>query len=88
MRLDHAASLDLLSHQGLRAQAAALQLWSEWIMLGQAAHTAWLAQWVSPGPQTRSEFRAWQERQARTARLIRRGVPAAVAQQGLRAVPS
>lgn len=70
--------------QALQVQQAALDLWDQWVRLGLAAQMAWLDLWVPPALQASAEFRAWQARQARTERLVRRGVPEPLARRGLR----
>ncbi|WP_331296807.1 hypothetical protein [Methylobacterium hispanicum] len=81
---DRRDSLELWGQQALRAQQAAQDLWDQSARLALAAQMVWLDLWVRPALQVQSDFRDLQERQARTARLVRRGVPASLARQGLR----
>lgn len=81
-------SPDLLSAQVLRVQEAALGLADELVLLTLGAHMAWLDLWARPFLQVSAEMQAWQERQARTARLMRRGIPGPVAREGLHLLPN
>ncbi len=84
MTQDRPDSLELWGQQALRVQQATLDLWDQWALLGLAAQTAWLDQWVRPALLASEDFRARQEQQARVDRLVRRGIPAPLARQGLR----
>lgn len=79
---------DLLSAQVLRVQEAALILADEFVLLTLGAQMAWLDLWARPFLRASAEMQAWQERQARTARLMRRGIPGPVAREGLHLLPS
>lgn len=81
---DRRDSVEIWGQQALRAQQAALDLWDQWVRLGLAAQMAWLDLWVPQALQASADFRAWQAQQARTERLIRRGVPEQLAREGLR----
>ncbi len=81
-------SPDLLSAQALRVQDAALILTDELALFTLGAQMAWLDFWARPFLQASAEMQAWQERQARTARLMRRGVPGPVARKGLHLLPN
>ena len=54
------------------------------VLLAVAMQYAWMEAWVDGYGQTRAAFDAHREQQARTRRLIQRGVPAADAARGLR----
>lgn len=84
MQQDSQESVELLGQQVLRVQQAALDLWDQWVRLGFAAQMAWLDLWVRPALQASEAFREQQDRQARVDRLVRRGIPAPLARQGLR----
>ncbi|GAA0262651.1 hypothetical protein LNAOJCKE_5187 [Methylorubrum aminovorans] len=81
---DSQESAERLGQQALRVQQAALDLWDQWVRLGLAAQMAWLDLWVRPVLQASEAFKAQQDRQARVDRLVRRGIPASLARQGLR----
>ncbi|MDV2987014.1 UNVERIFIED_CONTAM: hypothetical protein Q9R58_22145 [Methylobacteriaceae bacterium AG10] len=81
---DSQESVELLGQQALRVQQAALDLWDQWVRLGFAAQMAWLDLWVRSALQASEAFRDQQDRQARVDRLVRRGIPAPLARQGLR----
>ncbi|MBB3904186.1 hypothetical protein [Methylobacterium brachythecii] len=81
---DHKDSQDLLGQQALRVQSVALDLSDQLVRLALAAQTAWLDLWVLPGLRAIEDLQARQAQQARTARLVRRGIPAPLARQGLR----
>lgn len=81
-------SPDLLSAQALRVQDAALILADECVLLSLGTQMAWLDLWMRPLLQASAEMQVWQERQARTARLMRRGIPGPVAREGLHLLPS
>ncbi len=83
---DQTDSLEQWGQQALRVQQAALDLWDQWALLGLAAQTAWLDLWVRPALQASEAFRDRREQQARVDRLVRRGIPAPLARQGLRAL--
>ncbi|GLS45152.1 hypothetical protein GCM10007884_31410 [Methylobacterium brachythecii] len=84
MMSDHKDSQDLLGQQALRVQSVALDLSDQLVRLALAAQTAWLDLWVLPGLRAIEDLQARQAQQARTARLVRRGIPAPLARQGLR----
>lgn len=84
MPQDRKDSLELWGQQVLRVQQAALDLWDQSVRLGLAAQMAWLDLWVLPALRVQSDLRALRERQARTARLVRRGIPEPLARQDLR----
>ena len=65
----------LLAALALKVQRDQLALWDQWVLLGQLA---WLALLAPSVPQETPEQRA------RTARLVRRGIPEPLARQGLR----
>ncbi|GJD92475.1 hypothetical protein BHAOGJBA_6029 [Methylobacterium hispanicum] len=81
-------SLDLLSAQALRVQEAGLALSDEIVLFTLGAQMAWLEFWAHPFLQAGAELQAWQARQARTARLVRRGVPEPLAREGLHLLPT
>ena len=54
------------------------------VLLTVAAHYAWMETWLSEYRQTEAIVSAHLKQQARTNRLIQRGIPAALAAQGLR----
>ena len=54
------------------------------MLLAMATSYAWIDSWYRGYWQAGDELRAHMERQARTSRLMRRGVPAAAAARGLR----
>lgn len=81
---DSQESVERLGQQALRVQQATLDLWDQWVRLGLAAQMAWLDLWVRPALQASEVFREQRDRQARVDRLVRRGIPAPVARQGLR----
>lgn len=81
-------SPDLLSVQALRVQEAAFVLADELVRYTLAAQMAWLDLWVRPFLQASAEMDARHERQARTARLMRRGVPELQARAGLHLLPN
>lgn len=80
-------SLDLLGAQALRVQDAALALADAFVLFTLAAQLAWLDAWARPVLQGGAEMRAWQERQERAARLMRRGIPGPLAREGLHLLP-
>ena len=84
MQQDSQESVERLGQQALRVQQAALDLWDQWVRLGFAAQMAWLDLWGRPVLQASEAFRDQQARQARVDRLVRRGIPAPLARQGLR----
>lgn len=81
---DHRDSLELWGQQALRVQAALLELLDQSALLALVAHRAWLDLWVLPALQASEDLKAQWDQQARVARLVRRGVPAQQARQGLR----
>jgi hypothetical protein len=81
-------ALALLGGQALRVQDAALALADELVLLGLGAQMVWLDLWVQPFLQAGAEMRAWQAQQARTARLMRRGIPEPLAREGLHLLPN
>ncbi len=76
-------SLDLLGSQALRVQDAGLALADELVRFALGAQMVWLDLWMRPFLQAGTEMRAWQAQQARTARLMRRGIPEPLAREGL-----
>lgn len=81
---DRPDSLVIAGQQALRVQSDLLALSGQLVLLGLAAQTAWLDLWARPGLQASADLKAQQERQARVDRLVRRGIPAPLARQGLR----
>lgn len=81
---DSQESVERLGQQALKVQQATLDLWDQWVRLGLAAQMAWLDLWVRPALQASEAFRDQRDRQARVDRLVRRGIPAPLARQGLR----
>lgn len=77
-------SVERLGQQALRVQQATLDLWDQWVRLGLAAQMAWLDLWVRPALQVSEAFKDQRDQQARVDRLVRRGIPAPLARQGLR----
>ncbi|KQP61066.1 hypothetical protein [Methylobacterium sp. Leaf108] len=69
---------DRLVQQGLRVPQAQQDLAAQTVLLALAAQMAWLDLWVRPALPEQLE------RQARTARLVRRGIPEPLARQALR----
>ncbi|KQT13987.1 hypothetical protein ASG40_19360 [Methylobacterium sp. Leaf399] len=69
---------DRLVQQGLRVLQAQQDLAAQTVLLALAAQMAWLDLWVRPALPEQLE------RQARTARLVRRGIPEPLARQALR----
>jgi hypothetical protein len=76
--------LAMWAQQALQVQTAALALSDHLVLLGLAAQTAWLALLVPPDLRESPVQRARREQPARTARLVRRGIPEPLARQGLR----
>lgn len=83
---DRLESLELWGRQALQVQQVALGLWDQSARLGLAAQMVWLDLWVRPALQASEAFKVQRERQARVDRLVRRGIPAPLARQGLRAL--
>lgn len=81
---DYRDSLELWGQQALRVQAAFLDLLDQSALLGLAASQVWQGLWVLPALQVSEDLKARWDQQARVARLVRRGVPAQQARQGLR----
>lgn len=84
--LDHEDLQGQLAQQGLRVLQAQQVLAVETARLALAAQMVWWDLWVRPALQASAESKVSQDRQARTARLVRRGIPAQLARQGLRVV--
>ncbi|CAO4178891.1 hypothetical protein [Methylorubrum populi] len=84
MQQESQESVERLGQQALKVQQATLDLWDQWVRLGLAAQMAWLDLWVRPALQASEAFRDQRDRQARVDRLVRRGIPAPLARQGLR----
>ncbi|WP_232629154.1 hypothetical protein [Methylobacterium sp. Leaf118] len=81
---DRPDSLEQWGQQALRVQQATLDLWGQWARLGLAVQTVWLDLWVRPALLASEASKAQQDQQARVDRLVRRGIPAPLARQGLR----
>ncbi|EIZ87161.1 hypothetical protein WYO_0198 [Methylobacterium sp. GXF4] len=84
---DHKVSADPLEMWGqqvLRVQTAALALSDHLVLLGLVAQTAWLGLLVPPDLKELPAQRARRDQRARTARLVRRGIPEPLARQGLK----
>lgn len=81
---DRRESQDRLAQQGLRVLQAQQDLAAQTERLAHEVLTAWLDLWVLPVLLATEDFKASQARQARTARLVRRGIPEPLARQGLR----
>lgn len=81
---DHKEAQERLVQQGLRVLQAQQDLAAQTVRLALEVQMAWLDLWVLPALQVSADFRASQDRQARTARLVRRGIPESLARQGLR----
>jgi hypothetical protein len=77
-------SLELWGQQAQRAQTAFLDLLDQSARLGFAAQMVWLDLWVRPALRANEALREQREKQARVDRLVRRGIPAPLARQGLR----
>lgn len=71
---------DPLVRQGLRVLQVQRDLAGQTALLAHEVLMAWLDLWVQPVP------RVLLEQQARTARLVRRGIPEPLARQALRVV--
>ncbi|AWN35940.1 hypothetical protein [Methylobacterium radiodurans] len=80
-------SLDRLGAQVLRVQDASLTLADELVLFTLGAQMVWFDFWLRPLLQAGAEMRTWQAQQARTARLIRRGIPEPLAREGLHLLP-
>jgi hypothetical protein len=74
----------LLAQLALRVQRDQLALWDQWVLLGQLAWLVLLGPMVQPVPPESPAQRARREQPARTARLVRRGIPEPLARQALR----
>jgi hypothetical protein len=81
---DHREIRDRLAQQGLRVLQAHQDFVAQTALLALEAQMAWLDLWARPVLLASADFRASQDRQARTARLVRRGIPESLARQGLR----
>ncbi|MGU3659250.1 hypothetical protein [Methylobacterium fujisawaense] len=84
---DHEAPADPLAmwaRQALQAQTVALDLSARLGLLAMTASMVWLAPLVPKAHEETPAQRVRREAQARTARLVRRGIPEIVARQGLR----
>ncbi|KQP36690.1 hypothetical protein ASF25_01675 [Methylobacterium sp. Leaf100] len=74
---------DQVVERGLRVLQAQQALAVETVHLALAVQMAWWDLWVRPAVQASAESKASRDR---TARLVRRGIPARLARQGLRVV--
>ena len=74
---------DQVVQQGLRVLRAQQDLAVGTARLALAVQTAWWDLWVRPVLQATEDSKASRDR---TARLVRRGIPARLARQGLRVV--
>lgn len=86
---DQRERLEQLGQQGRQVQAASLVLVAQTALLVIEAHLVWLDLLVRPAPLGGAALKERldrQARQARTERLVRRGVPVHLARQGLRAL--
>ncbi|MBP1179977.1 hypothetical protein [Methylobacterium sp. PvR107] len=76
--------LAMWAQQALQAQTVALDLSVRLGLLAATASMVWLDLLVPPARAETPAQRARREAPARTARLVRRGIPETVARQGLR----
>lgn len=76
--------LAMWGQQALAAQTAALDLSARLALLAVTASMVWLDLLVPPDRGETPAQRALREAPARTARLVRRGIPEPLARQGLR----
>jgi hypothetical protein len=74
----------LWAQQALEAQTVALDLSARLGLLAVMASMVWLDLLVPPAHAETPAQRARREAPARTARLVRRGIPEPLARQGLR----
>lgn len=81
---DHKEAQDRLAQQGLQVLRAQQDLAAQTVRLVLEAQMAWWDLWVQPALRVSEDFRASQDRRARTARLVRRGIPEPLARQALR----
>jgi hypothetical protein len=78
------APLAMWAQQALEAQTVALDLSARLGLLAVTASMVWLDLLVPPARAETPVQRARREAPARTARLVRRGIPEPLARQGLR----
>lgn len=81
---DHKEAKDRLAQQGRRVLQAQQDFVAQTALLVFEAQMAWLDLWARPVLLASADLRASQDRQARTARLVRRGIPESLARRALR----